>query len=169
MRILLAAFSLVACSAWADSPKCAYMPCGNYEGRGSWYNADGKPEKDGQYNEKIQISQLDEHTVNIKVYIYRGDTAGKPWTDSNIVFDDRGQLNLVDEKGVSHAAGYCAHEVCTVSFRPVTAKEKDGKPFINAFVNILRFENGGLKRYNMVADSVIDSELKFQRSDLVKK
>lgn len=167
MKLILIAFSLVASAALAaDEPKCPYMPCGEYEGKGSWYDVNGKAEKDGQYDEKIIISPVDEKTVNIKVYIYRG-TPGKPWTDSNIIFKENGEFSLVHD-GVSHAAGFCAHQVCTVSFAPVDVDDQ-GKKFVNSFTDILRFDGGNLKRYNMVADSANDNELMFQRSDLKKK
>lgn len=168
MKLFLILFSFLSLSAFADEPKCLTpMPCGNYEGTGNWYDVNGKA-MGHEYQEKIVITPIDDHSVNIKVYIYSGKL-GKPWTDSTIVFDNRGQLTLTDPRdGLTHAAGYCANDVCTVSFRPVEDTDK-GKTFINAFVNILRFENGHLKRYNMVANSSEDSKLQFQHSDLIKK
>jgi|GEM_PF-6691643 len=174
MRILIAILGFVASTAFAaDEIKCApYMPCGDYQGTGAWYDVNGKIQKDedgnDHFNERIIISPVDPSTVNIKVYIYMGKTPKKPWTDSNIIFEKNGQLTLVDGGGVSHAAGFCAHEVCTVSFAPL-ASEYKGEKFINAFTNILRFDNGNLKRYNMVADYNDDSKLMFQRSDLKKQ
>lgn len=168
MKLFLVMLSFVSMSAFANDPECVtYMPCGNYEGTGNWYDVNGKTIDKG-YQEKILITPIDDHSVNIKVYIYSGKM-GKPWTDSTLVFDSRGQLNLIEPRdGLSHAAGYCANDVCTISFRPVEVTEKN-KTFINSFVNILRFENGHLKRYNMVADSSVDGELVFQHSDLIKK
>lgn len=167
MKIILAILCLAASSAFAADIQCPkFMPCGDYQGTGSWYNVNGKAEENGNYNERILITPIDEKTVNVKVYIYRGEPS-QPWTDADITFAENGQLTL-SHGGESHAAGFCAHEVCTISFAPVEV-EYEGKKFINSFTDILRFDGGNLKRYNMVADSANDEELMFQRSDLKKK
>lgn len=166
---LFAAFAFASISASSLSAQaadvCDFMPCGNYQGTGSWYDVTGKVVR--SYDENIQITKTGENTVNIKVFIYSG-TKGKPWADTTIEFQKTGQFSLQSPSGRSFGIGFCSKQVCNVAFHPVDVKTEDGA-YVNAFVNTLRFEGNTLKRYNMVSNNSNDAELAFQRSTLTKK
>ena len=158
------------CSSYASAKSFCNkpMPCGDFEGTGSWYDSSGNAVANGGYQEKILITPVNAWTLNIKVYIYNGSLPATPWTDSNLVFQKNGQFTMTDAKGLRFGTGFCANQVCTVAFYPGVVKGKNGD-FVNSFVDILRFDGGGLKRLNMIADGVNDSDLEYQRSELIKK
>ncbi len=166
MMALTTVFGIAAQAATADV--CTnFIPCGEYEGTGNWYDVNNT--KKSEYGEKIVISPVDATTASLKVYFFKpGTAAGSAWTESTMKFQPNGQALITSDDGVEFGTGYCKDQVCTIAFAPVNV-EDSGTPFINSFVNTLRFEGKTLKRYNMVANSAVDSELIFQRSELTKK
>lgn len=166
---ILGFMSLFVCSAsfGASFDACTdFMPCGIYEGTGNWYDVNNTVTTPTPYSEKIEITKIDAANVNLKVWIYKG-TIGTPWTDATVTFQENGHF-VIKTATQDFGTGFCKNQVCTVAFRPVEVT-RTGTPFMNAFVNTLRFEGPNLKRYNMVSNNSDDSKLQFQRSDLVKK
>lgn len=166
--ILLAVFSFFAFINLASADGCNFIPCGTYEGSGSWYDANNKLL--GSHAERIEINSLSPSAVTLKIYIYPdGGTPTEPWAGVlTLNFDSAGQFTVDSESGYRFGSGFCVNAVCNVAFRPVKIENGDLK-YINAFVNTLRFEGTTLKRYNMVSNSSVDSEIKFERSYLAKK
>ena len=158
----LFAFSTSAVALAQDA--CTdFVKCGTYEGGGNWYDTDGKA--DGAYSEKIELKQVDATTVNIKVYVFEG-LPTQPWADANTVFAPSGKFDMTStDSGINFGTGFCTHQACTISFAPVAINDIKS-PFVNTFVNILRFDGKTLKRFNMVVDGLADSERHTQVSTL---
>ena len=168
-KVLIASSLITLAASFShasESTDCpAQVPCGTYEGTGSWYDSAGQPKAGRSYSEKIVLSKVDENTINIKVYIYQG-TIGKPWTDSNMIFDSNGHFVMKNAaQGYEFGSGFCVKEACTVAFQPVNVT-RENPPFINTFVDVLRFEGRTLKRFNMVVDGMTDAERFSQVSTL---
>lgn len=142
-----------------------FMPCGNYEGSVSWYDANNKL-LSGPNEEQIIITRIDDKTVNLKVYIARGGQPKNLWTDAELTFDADGRFVMT--AATSFGAGFCREHVCTVAFYPAKVSDQ-GSTYLNAFANILRFEGKTLKRFNMVSNSSDETQLLFQRSTLTLK
>lgn len=140
------------------------MPCGVYTGTGAWYDVNNA--NLGDYEETLELTSVDATTINLKVYIYKG-TKGEPWADADLEFKPDGSFTATLVNGPEFGSGFCVNKVCTVAFRPVEVNP-EGAPFMNAFVNTLRFEGNTLKRYNMVSNSSDDGRIEFQRSTLTK-
>lgn len=166
--LIFSAIALFTVVSHGATNACSFMPCGVYEGTGSWYDANNKATN--AYAEKIEITPTGASAVTLKVFIYKiGTTPTKPWSGPlTLKFDDAGQFTVESESGERFGSGFCVDSVCNVAFRPVKV-DREGKTFINAFVNTLRFEGTTLKRYNMVSNNSVDSEMQFQRSELLKK
>lgn len=166
---LLSAFSFFTLINQASADGCSFIPCGTYVGSGSWYDANNKLL--GSHEERIEIESLSEMTVSLKIYIYENpETPTELWSGGSLVlnFDSTGQFTVDSENGYRFGSGFCVNAVCNVAFRPVMIEKGDLK-YMNAFVNTLRFEETKLRRYNMISNSSVNSEIKFERSELVKK
>lgn len=166
--LILSVAILIPYLSHAAKDGCDSIPCGTYEGSGSWYNVDNTPTK--AYSEKIVIASAGPTAVTLEVYIYKpGTTPSKPWSGVlTLTFDSAGQFTVDSASGHRFGSGFCVKGVCNVAFRPVEVDD-GGQKYLNAFVNTLRFEGVQLKRYNMVSNSAIDADIHFQRSELTKK
>lgn len=144
-----------------------FIPCGTYEGTGNWFDVSGNKKDPDDFNEKLVFTPAGRMGVRVQVYIYTG-TEPKLWTDRVLRFDSDGAFRGLVARGKTAVTGICQNNVCTVSFYPV-AVNRDGKSYVNSFVNILRFEGDTLTRQNMVMNGADLTGSLFQRSQLAKK